>query len=672
MFCIVRLLALAKPLTRSINRLILRMIYFIGIFILLIAAILLLPQAFGVLLNGGSIVKTFDFNPLFGAVNFVIDPLSAFFILIIPVMGLISLIYAKGYLKPYLDKGKSINSHTMFFVTLVISMLGVVTCQNALGFLICWEIMSLSSFFLVIFESEKKEILNAGVKYLVFMHISVIFIIIFFAMLSIKAGSYDFNAFSAILQNNPHLKDVVFLLAFIGFGVKAGFVPFHNWLPEAHPAAPSHVSAIMSGVMIKTGIYGILRILSLGGIPSKALCYMVLAVSVISFLYGILYAVGQNDVKKMLAYSSIENIGIIGAGLGLGMLGLAYNQQIVAFLGFTGGILHILNHSIFKELLFLGAGCVYLKTHTRDMEILGGLVEKMPETALLFLAGSVAICGLPPFNGFIGEFLIYLGMLKGLSIKSFFAFLILIFAISALAMVGTVAILCFTKAFSVIFLGHPRGENASQVKQDAPFTMLCPMGILALFALLIGLLPNLIFKILIAPVFSLIHNSPDAGFQGIPYAKTLAASLSQLTPILLTLSFVSFGLIVVTGILMLLKKMYNKKSETSSTWGCGYNKPIFNAQYTGSSYVSPFLSMLKPLFKKVFDVKKPKKLFPSDAHFSLQIEDIEEAYVLSPMVKFDEWFLSKFEKMQSGNLQAYIKYGLIFLILAILGSFLIG
>ena len=202
--------------------------------------------------------------------------------------------------------------------------------------------------------------------------------------------------------------------------------------------------------------------------------------------------------------------------------------------------------------------------------------------------------------------------------------------------------------------------------------MLCPMGILALFALLIGLLPNLIFKILIAPVFSLIHNSPDAGFQGIPYAKTLAASLSQLTPILLTLSFVSFGLIVVTGILMLLKKMYNKKSETSSTWGCGYNKPIFNAQYTGSSYVSPFLSMLKPLFKKVFDVKKPKKLFPSDAHFSLQIEDIEEAYVLSPMVKFDEWFLSKFEKMQSGNLQAYIKYGLIFLILAILGSFLIG
>lgn len=648
------------------------MIYFIGFFILLIAAIALLPQLFGVLTTGTVLVKTFDFNSLFGPVDFVLDPLSAFFAIIILIMGLLALVYAKGYLKPYLDKGKSINSHIVFYVTLILSMLAVVTCQNALGFLICWEIMSLSSFFLVIFESEKKEILNAGVKYLVFMHISVIFIIIAFAMMSIKAGSYNFSAFSAVLENNPHFKDMVFLLAFIGFGVKAGFVPFHNWLPEAHPAAPSHVSAIMSGVMIKTGIYGLLRILYLGGVPSKALCYVLLGISVVTFLYGILYAIGQNDVKKMLAYSSIENIGIIGAGLGVSMIGCAYNQPIVAFFGLAGSILHILNHSIFKLLLFFGAGCVYLKTHTRDMEILGGLVEKMPKTAGLFLVASLAICALPPFNGLISEFLIYYGMLKGFAIGSFFAFLILIFAFSSLAFVGTMAILCFTKAFSVIFLGHPRSEKASVVQGDAPFTMLIPMGFLAAMALFIGVVPYIILKAIAGPVFLVISKTFVASFENPVNAEPLLNWLSPHCQILATLGFVALGLIVLIGFFAFVKMKMKKGVETAPTWGCGYNRTLLSAQYTGSSYVSPFLSMLKPLFKKVFDVKKPKKLFPKTAHFSLHIEDIEEAYLLNPVVKFDEWFLSKFEKMQGGNLQTYIKYGLIFLILMIIGSFWIG
>lgn len=648
------------------------MIYLIGIFILLITAFALLPQAFKVLLTGGTIVKTFDFNPLFGPVDFVLDPLSAFFAIIILIMSPLALIYAKGYLKPYQDKGKSVKSHVAFFVTLALSMLAVVTCQNALGFLVCWEIMSLSSFFLVIFENEKKEILNAGVKYLVFMHISVIFIIIVFALMSIKAGSYDFSAFTPVLENNPHFRDLVFLLALIGFGVKAGFVPFHNWLPEAHPAAPSHVSAIMSGVMIKTGVYGILRILSIGGCPSKALCYAVLWISIITFSYGILYAIGQNDVKKMLAYSSIENIGIIGAGLGVSMIGIVYNQPVAVLLGLLGGILHILNHSIFKLLLFFGAGCVYLRTHTRDMEILGGLVKIMPKTAGLFLAASLAICALPPFNGLISEFLIYFGMLKALSIKSFFAFLILIFAISSLAFVGAMAVLCFTKAFNVIFLGHPRGENASSVKEDAPLTMLCPMGVLAVFAFAIGLLPETVLKTLLWTVIEIIGKSHVGSFANSLAPECLSNMLSQQSHVLTTMSLTAFALILLIVFFAILRKALNKNVESATTWGCGYNRMLLNAQYTGSSYVSPFLSMLKPLFKKVFNVKKPKDLFPKSAHFSLQIEDIEEAYVISPMVKFDEWFLSKFEKMQGGNLQTYIKYGLVFLILIIIGSFLMG
>ncbi len=265
----------------------------------IIASVLCLIPALSVIATGENLVKTFNFNSLFGSVNFIIDPLAAFFIIIITVMSTMSVLYSNGYLKPYLSS-KNINSHMVFLPTLIASMLAVVTCQNALMFLICWEIMSLSSFFLVIFESNKKDVLKAGIKYLVFMHISVLFIIITFALLSIKAGSLDFESFRTILENNTAFANIIFILAFTGFGTKSGFVPFHNWLPDAHPAAPSHVSAVMSGVMIKTGIYGILRILSLVGTPSKIIAYGVLIISIITALYGVLYAITQNDLKRLI------------------------------------------------------------------------------------------------------------------------------------------------------------------------------------------------------------------------------------------------------------------------------------------------------------------------------------------------------------------------------------
>ncbi len=611
------------------------------------------------LLTGYPVIKTINAGGVFGKINFVIDSLSAFFILIILMMGFLALIYSKGYLKPYIQKGKSVVSHYIFFFMLILSMLGVVTCQNALFFLVIWEIMSLSSFFLVIFENEEKEVLKAGVKYLIFMHISVLFLIIPFAILSIKAGSYDFNAFAPILKENTGLANIIFMLFFTGFGIKAGFVPLHNWLPDAHPIAPSHISAIMSGVMIKTGIYGILRILSLIGTPSKFIAYFVLIISVISAIYGILYALIQSDIKKMLAYSSIENIGIIGIGIGVGMLGLMHGQPIVAFLGFIGAIFHILNHSIFKNLLFFGAGAVYLKNHTKNMELLGGLIKKMPATGALFLIGAAAICALPPFNGFIGEFLIYFGILKGLSISSFFNFLILIFAISGLAFVGTMALICFTKAFSITFLGHSRSEKAESIQNDVSKTMTIPMGILAVLALLIGLFPEVMFEILIMPVETLMDLSAITGVEEfIGILQIIALSAFMVFSIILLLEY--------------LIKFSNKKVEKTSTWGCGYHKELKRAQYTASSYAGPFLSMLKPLFKKVYDVERPKKLFPKSAHFSLKIEDIEEAYVINPLLKFDEWFLSKFEKLQNGNLQDYLKYGLVFLIISIAGSFFFG
>ncbi len=627
-----------------------------------IASLLCLMPAVNVLLGTQGMNKIFDFNRLFGAVNFQIDMLSAFFIIIICVISTLSAIYSKGYLQNYIDKGKNINSHLIFFPILTASMLAVVTCQNAMMFLICWEIMSLSSFFLVIFENEKKDVLKAGIKYLVFMHVSVIFIMLAFAILSNEAGSFNFSSFAGVLNNSEYLKNIIFILFFIGFGTKAGFVPFHNWLPDAHPAAPSHVSGVMSGVMIKTGIYGILRILALSGTPTKFISYTVLIISLITALYGVMYAITQNDIKKLLAYSSIENIGIIGTGIGTGMLAMAYNQPVIAILGFSGAVLHIINHSLFKELLFLSAGSVYTKMHTRDIEVMGGIIKSMPKTGLLFLIGAVAICGLPPLNGFISEILIYLGMFKSLSIHNFSMLLLMLFAIACLALVGTMAILCFTKAFSIMFLGMPRSEAAENIKKDNGISMIIPMIFLAVFIFLIGIFPDYAFSLILRPVSIVLGGMQ---FEASEFMNTVWV-------VKIVAVFAAGLLFAIVAASLLKIKLTKNRISMHETWGCGYNKPNNRMQYSASSYVSPFLSMLTPLFKKVFDIEKPRKLFPESSHFSLQIEDIEEAYIIHPLVKYNEWFLSKFELLQSGNIQSYIKYGLIFLVIVIIGSLFIG
>ncbi len=625
-----------------------------------ISTVMLWIPSLTVLLTGSPISKSIYMSPIFGDVSFVVDPLSAFFMLVISTMSFLGTVYANGYMKPYFEKGMNISSHCFFLMMLVMSMILVVTVQNALFFLIVWELMSLSSFFLVIFEGEKKEVLSAGIKYLVYMHLSVIFIIAAFVMLNIQADSLTFSDFANVLQGNQQFANIVFFLAFLGFGIKAGFVPFHNWLPDAHPAAPSHVSGIMSGVMIKTGIYGILRVITLMGTPSKYVAYTVFIVALVTAMYGILYALAQRDLKKLLAYSSIENIGIIGLGIGLGLIGLTYNQPLVAMLGFVGGILHILNHSIFKELMFFGAGSVYNKTHTRDIEVLGGLIKKMPKTASLFIIGAVAICGLPPFNGFVSEFLIYFGMLKGTIGGNTALFITLVLAIAGLAMVGTMAMLCFTKAASITFLGQPRDEVVyNKVDGDVAKCMWIPMSILALFALVIGLMPQFFVALLLGPV-SMFINAP---------CFMLPIAVINMMQILAICFFILTVLIVV---MFCIKIFARKKVEEHTTWGCGYNRGHSHVQYTGASYVSLFLSTLKPLFKRVTHIKKPKDLFPREAHYEQNIEDIEEAYIVKPILKWDERFLSKFERIQSGNIQQYILYGLIFLVLAIIGMIYFG
>lgn len=623
-----------------------------------LGTILVLIPSLDVLFNGITISNSVYLPEPIGIINLVIDPLSAFFILIISIMGFIGTAYAVGYIKPYLNKNMLISSHFFFLSILLTSMLLVVTVQNVLAFLIVWEIMSLSSFFLVIFENEKKEVLNAGINYLITMHISVLFLITGFILITLQSNSFDFSSFKQIFESNSDIANLTFIIVFIGFGIKAGFVPFHTWLPKAHPAAPSHISGIMSGIMIKTGIYGILRILSLINTPSLEISYMVLIISIISALFGVLYAIAQHDLKKLLAYHSVENIGIIGIGIGIGMLGLVYNNNIITILGFSGGILHILNHSIFKELLFFGAGAVYKKSHIKNIEKLGGLIKTMPYTAVLFLIGSIAITGLPPLNGFISEFLIYLGMLHNFEIKSPVVLIISALAIASLALVGTMALLCFTKAFSIVFLGLPRSEQAESVKNDVSLIMLLPMGILALFTFLIGLFPQFAFNLVKNPVLVII--------------KTRQFSYDSIIPFDLFKTISAFG----TGFILLCLIVYflrcyllkNKTVNNYKTWDCGYQAGNARMQYTASSYASPFLSFLSMFFVKEYDIKKPEELFPKEAHFQLNIIDIFEFYCINPAIKFNKKIIQKFYWIQSGNVQQYILYGLIFLIIALIGT----
>lgn len=625
------------------------------------SALLLSLLSIACLLTGSSFGVQLNLSPNFGIVNFIIDPLSAFFVLVISVLSFLGTIYACGYIKPYLHKGMNLSPHTFFLMLLIASMIGVVTVQNSMFFIVLWEIMSLSSFFLVIFEGHKKEVLNAGIKYLVYMHISMIFILSAFVVLNINSNSLNFSDFIPVLSQNTKLANIVFLLAFIGFGTKAGFLPFHNWLPDAHPAAPSHVSGIMSGVMIKTGIYGILRTIWLIGVPSKLVAYLVICISVISALWGVLYAITQHNIKRLLAYHSLENIGIIGIGIGIGLLGMVYNNPIVALLGFGGGILHILNHAIFKPLLFFCAGNIYKQTHTKDVELLGGLIKKMPYTSLLFIIGSVAICGLPPFNGFISEILIYGGIVLGLvNANNITAFMTLIISLASLALIGTMAILCFTKVTGVMLLGNSRSEQAANVSFDVEKVMLIPIFILAVLAGLIGFFPQYAIIPVINPILEVTKND------------TVLSLIPSMINLLGMLSLIFFVFLIIVLLVTGFRLIINRKSRIHNTWGCGYNRGNERMQYTASSYADLFVSTLKPMFKRIVHIKKPKELFPKEAYYEIKIEDLEEAYIVKPLIKFDEKLLSKFERIQNGNMQQYILFGLIFLILSIIGLIFIG
>lgn len=584
----------------------------------------------------------FSWSMPFGSFSASLDGLSAFFALPILVVSALAAVYGAEYLKPYEGK-KNLAAFWFFYNVLAGSMLLVVTARNAILFLLAWEIMSLSSFFLVVFESEEDNTRRAGWTYLVATHIGTAFLLVLFCMLGTRAGTLDFSGFSAA-GAAPGFLSAAFALAVIGFGTKAGFMPMHVWLPEAHPAAPSHVSAVMSGVMIKTGIYGLLRIITSLGAPPPGWGWTLIAIGAASGILGIVFALSQHDIKRLLAYSSVENVGIITAGIGVGLLGISYGNDAMMVLGFAGALLHVLNHSLFKSLLFLGAGAVLHSAATREMDRLGGLMKRMPVTGLAFLIGSVAICGLPPLNGFLGEFLIYLASFKALTGSAAGCPAAGVVVIAALALIGGLAAAAFTKVFGTVFLGEPRTEAASRTHECGD-AMRIPMMILAALCAAVGLSGPLMLNLL-SPAVQVL-----AG-------KSLldSAAAAQASALLGHIALFFLALIMLTGLLLIVRAALLRARPVTGavTWDCGYAAPTARMQYTASSYADPVVRLFKFFLQTRKKFNSPAGLFPETSSFASVTPDFYRERVYRPAFHAAEKFLTRFQWLQHGRLNLYI------------------
>src|SRR6266487_4349854 len=457
----------------------------------------------------------------------------------------------------------------------------VVTSRAVVPFLMAWESMAVLAYFLVVFESEKADVRRAGLVYLIATHTGTLALFAMFAFWGRFAATLSFDALAAGAASLPAGGALVLCLALVGFGLKAGLVPLHFWLPDAHASAPSHVSGLMSGVVIKMGIYGLLRVVSLLGAPPAWWGWLVLIVGVLSGVLGVVWGLAQHDLKRLLAYHSVENIGIILLGLGVGALGTSYHLPVVAVLGFAGAILHTLNHALFKSLLFLGAGAVYRATGTRAIDRLGGLARRMPLTWAAFLVGSVAIVGLPPLNGFVSEWVVYQALLRGISASDAVQFAGL--AIVVLALIGALALACFVKVVGVMYLGTPRHVLAINPHEAAP-GMIRPVAGLAAACVVIGLVPIGVVPPALR-VGSLVAGLP-AGTADV--IGTTAAGSATVFTVGLALS-----LAVAWGLYVSLSRRGGGRPIHAETWGCGYPTPTPRMAYTASSFAAPLLDVFR-------------------------------------------------------------------------------
>jgi hydrogenase-4 component B len=617
-----------------------------------------LGAAFMRLLGSGDAIAAFPWQAA-GDALVGLDALSAFFLIPVFLVGGLGSIYGLGYW-PRGRYPRSARRLETFWGSLVAGLALLVIAKHALSFLLGWEAMALSAFFLVVTEDFRKESRRAGLVYLIATHIGTLVLFGFFVLWRHATGSFAFEALGRESMGGGAM-NLLFLLALVVFGLKAGMMPLHFWLPGAHASAPSHVSAILSGVVLKMGIYGLLRFLLLVEAPPLFWGILILVAGGASSLFGVAFALGQHDLKRLLAYHSVENIGIILMGLGLAIVGRSTGNDLLLVLGLAGALLHVWNHSLFKSLLFLCAGSVLRSTHTRELDRLGGLSRSMPFTAAAFLVGAVAICGLPPLNGFVSELLLYLGLLGGLSAQGS-GFALAALAVPVLAATGALAVACFVKVYGTAFLGLPRSA-AARLAHEAPLAMRLSMLVLALACLFIGLAPALLAPLLDELIAPWRAGTAPAlpGLLSLAPLKTLG--------ILQSLLAATLALLVALPLLAVRRRGRTRALPAPGTWDCGYAAPTARMEYSSSSFAATIVGLFAWLLRPRTRQKAVEDCFPGPSGFATEVEDAVLDGVLGPAWRGIEGALSPFRRLQQGLTQNYILFILV-TVMALLATLL--
>jgi formate hydrogenlyase subunit 3/multisubunit Na+/H+ antiporter MnhD subunit len=567
-----------------------------------------------------------------------VDALSAVFLAPICAVCALGAIYGLGYF-PQAALGARAVRLQLYYGLVTAGMVLLVAASNAIAFLVGWEVMALSAFLLVHTDHERAEVQRAAFVYLAATHVGTIALFALFALLRQTAGSFEFAAMQGLSGAGPRAS-FAFALALVGFGLKAGLMPLHFWLPGAHAATPSHISAVMSGVLIKTGIYGLLRVTGFFDAPPAAWGTALLLLGGASAVLGVAFALAQHDLKRLLAYHSVENIGIIALGAGLALLGRARNEPALVMLGLGGAALHVVNHALFKSLLFLGAGAVQHATGTRELDLLGGLARPMRATAILFLVGAAAICGLPPLNGFVSEWLVYLGFLAAMERGGHELFAFAVLGVPVLALVGGLAAGCFAKVVGVVFLGSPRSAHA-RAAHEAPRTMLAPMAILAGACIAIGLAPAAVLPALVraAQAWSRL----DPGLLAPPAARASAGAWR--------VSAVAAVLLLAAGGVALLRRRLRAPRAAAlrraqgerlvETWSCGFVAPTARMQYTGSSFAELLVRRFSWAIFPRASVPRLEGPFPAEARFHTVVPDTVLDLGLAPAARGFRWLATR-------------------------------
>jgi hydrogenase-4 component B len=592
-----------------------------------------------------------------------LDPLSGFFFVLLGTLVAAVALYGPRYAREFARASRGFGGTLgAFTAVFVLGMQMLLLADDAFTFMIFWELMSVGGYLLVVYQHEHSANRQAAFLFLLLAHVGALVILVSFGVLAAFGGGFTFDEMRAA-PLTPLWATLAFAFALAGFGTKAGIVPLHAWLPEAHPVAPSHISALMSGAMIKMGIYGMVRVTyDLIGTVRWEWGVVVLLLGTASALLGVLYALMQHDLKRLLAYHSIENIGIILMGLGLSMIFLDTGHEVLGTLGLVAALYHTLNHALFKGLLFLGAGAVLHRTHEHDLEHMGGLIHRMPVTAFMFLVGCVAISALPPLNGFVSEWLTFQTALQAASLENGVLRAIIPITAALLALAAALTAACFVKAYGVAFLGRPRSRHVARAREVGP-GMLAGMGLLAFVCLLLGVLPTLVIEAMAPLTLMLVQaRLPAATTQGWLWLTPISPDVASYSAPFVVLAIT---LVFLLGYVFL--KRGAKPARKSEAWDCGFGGLTSRMQYTSTAFAMPIRRVFGPAWKIEEEIEITKTAGPipraQTIRYRLHVSDWSWLKGYVPIGQLVLATARRIGVIQTGSIHTYLIYSLVTLLL---------